>query len=100
MSEVAYTKEERLALIKKVAERVQGQSFKSKMTKKSAGIRKGARADLQERADVRTANQKRYEDMMAKLDENYNQWTDADKYANEYYGDVYRDTVKFDNEWN
>lgn len=26
-------------------------------------------------------------------------WTDASKYANEYYGETYRGTVRFDNDW-
>jgi hypothetical protein len=26
-------------------------------------------------------------------------YTDAPKYANEYYGEVYRATTKFDNDW-
>lgn len=30
-------------------------------------------------------------------DERY--WTDASKYANEYYGDVYKQTTRFDNDW-
>jgi len=30
-------------------------------------------------------------------DERY--WTDARKYANEYYGDVYRETTRHDSEW-
>jgi len=26
-------------------------------------------------------------------------YTDASKYADEYYGDTYRETVKYDNDW-
>lgn len=26
-------------------------------------------------------------------------WTDAPRYAAEYYGEVYRETTKFDNDW-
>jgi len=26
-------------------------------------------------------------------------WTDASKYANEYYGEAYRATTRYDNEW-
>jgi len=26
-------------------------------------------------------------------------WTDAPKYAKEYYGEVYRETTRFDNDW-
>ncbi len=31
--------------------------------------------------------------------ENINHWTDASKYAEEHYGDVYRQTTRYDNEW-
>ena len=34
------------------------------------------------------------------LDENFNHWTDASKYAEEHYGDKMRDTVAMDNDWN
>jgi len=30
---------------------------------------------------------------------NINHYTDASKYANEYYGSVYRETTRFDNDW-
>ncbi len=31
--------------------------------------------------------------------ENINHWTDASQYANQYYGDVYRQTTRYDNDW-
>tara|TARA_R100000030_G_scaffold27977_1_gene20479 strand:+ start:30 stop:269 length:240 start_codon:yes stop_codon:yes gene_type:complete len=31
--------------------------------------------------------------------ENINHWTDASKYAEEYYGDVFRQTTRYDNDW-
>ena len=31
---------------------------------------------------------------------NINHWTDASKYADEYYGETMRETTRFDNEWN
>jgi len=34
------------------------------------------------------------------LGDNLDQWGDAPKYANEYYGDTMRYTTRFDNEWN
>lgn len=30
---------------------------------------------------------------------NINQYTDASKYANEYYGEVYRETTRYDKDW-
>lgn len=39
----------------------------------------------------------REEKRQVQEDERY--WTDASKYANEYYGEVYRQTTRFDNDW-
>jgi hypothetical protein len=34
-----------------------------------------------------------------KLSEDERYWTDAPKYAEKYYGEVYRETTRFDNDW-
>lgn len=34
-----------------------------------------------------------------KEQEDERHWTDAPRYAAEYYGEVYRETTKFDNDW-
>ena len=39
----------------------------------------------------------REEKVKPETDERY--WTDASSYANQYYGDVYRATTRFDNDW-
>ena len=39
----------------------------------------------------------REEKVEVKEDERY--WTDASAYAEQYYGDAYRATTRFDNEW-
>lgn len=39
----------------------------------------------------------REEKREVKEDERY--WTDAPKYAKEYYGEVYHHTTRFDNDW-
>jgi hypothetical protein len=31
---------------------------------------------------------------------NINHWTDASRYADEYYGETMRETTRFDNDWN
>ena len=31
--------------------------------------------------------------------ENISHWTDASKYAEEHYGDVFRQTTRYDNDW-
>jgi hypothetical protein len=50
--------------------------------------------DKYEDAEKRTA--KFVEEDKSKND---NYWTDAPKYANEHYGEVYRATTRYDNEW-
>lgn len=91
------TKEERLAMIKAVAEKVQARkAFKSKLMTKRKLVRRG----YDEEAEVRREKARKFDAAIEKLDENYNQWTDSAKYAEEYYGERYRDTTKFDNDWN
>lgn len=34
-----------------------------------------------------------------KDDEDERYWTDASKYANQYYGETFRETVRHDQEW-
>lgn len=94
MTMTAEQKAARLALIKQVAEKRQAKAnFKKRLqTKGIAPVRKArSYVDSEDRA---------FRKKMDKLDENYNQWTDASSYAKEYYGDVYRDTTRFDNDWN
>lgn len=35
----------------------------------------------------------------AKVDGSELYWSDARKYAGEYYGEVFRETTRFDNDW-
>ena len=90
-------KADRLALIKEVAERVQAKrAFKTKAKVSTAKIRKILAPEFEAKKRI----QDKFDRQIEKMDENYNQWTDAPKYAEKYYGDVYRDTTRFDNEWN
>ena len=98
MTKVAQTKAERLALIKEVAERVQRRkAFKAKLQAQGSKVRRYT-------DEVETPKRKKadreFDRMIEKMDENYNQWTDASKYAKEYYGNVAFETTRFDNEWN
>jgi hypothetical protein len=43
---------------------------------------------------------KKFDDMISKMDENYNHYQDAPQYAEKYYGEKMRDTVAMDNDWN
>lgn len=39
------------------------------------------------------------EDIPADDYTNINAWTDSEKYAKSHYGDTYRETIRWDNEW-
>ena len=98
MTKVAQTREERLALIKEVAERVQARkAFQKKVRAKNSAVRRYT--DVVEKPR-RQAAEAKFDAQMEKLNENYNYWTDAPQYAEKYYGEVYRDTTRYDNEWN
>ena len=49
--------------------------------------------------DVDKPKRKKFDDMISKMDENYNHYQDAPQYAEKYYGDKMRDTVAMDNDW-
>lgn len=66
------SKSERLEMIREAAKK-----FQAKQTK-------AARFEREEKRRVRE-------------DERY--WTDASKYADQYYGEVYCQTTRFDNDW-
>ena len=75
---IAVTPAERMALIRKTAKK-----FQKKM-KRNNRVRKDETPVFDRSGD----------------DNNINHWTDAKSYANEYYGEVFRATTKFDNDWN
>tara|TARA_B110000977_G_C10960553_1_gene448359 strand:- start:119 stop:454 length:336 start_codon:yes stop_codon:yes gene_type:complete len=95
-------KADRLALIATIAEKQNAKkrsnaAFKAKLTAKSKTV--SASSDYTVRKsevkDVTAAFFKSID----KMDENHNQWTDASKYADQYYGDTMRATTRFDNDW-
>jgi endo-1,4-beta-D-glucanase Y len=86
-------KAERLELIKKVAKKI---NFKKNLKKKSGyAMNKAKPAE-------KVNPVKSIESFLAGYDDNknINRWTDERKYAQKYYGDVYRETTRFDDEWN
>jgi hypothetical protein len=88
----------RLQLIKQVAEKRKARAeFKRKQAINAATVRRWT--DEVEKPKRRKANND-IDRMIEKFDENHNQWTDAPQYAETYYGDVMRETTKFDNDWN
>ena len=86
-------KAHRLALIKSVAEKQKRQkSFVSKMNTKSSVAEGNVQATKFVRKTAKIAGVKN--DQM-----NINQYTDASKYADQYYGETMRETTKYDNDW-
>ena len=79
--EIANTQTERLALIKKIANR------KKKLAEVKSKTRK-MRAPKVDRSFMNIPKES-----------NMYQWTDASKYAKEYYGETLHYTTKFDNDW-
>lgn len=71
------TRSERIAVIREHAEKF------NKKLKRNQRVRKTETVSLD-----KYTNQ-----------ENINHWTDASQYANQYYGDVYRQTTRYDNDW-
>ena len=91
-------KADRLALIREIAEKRNAQAaFKSNLQSKNAAVRKAPAAKARKAEVVQTTDE--YIRAIDKMDENYNQWTDASKYADQYYGDTMRATTRFDNDW-
>ena len=82
---IAKTHEERLALIKEIATR------KRKMAKIKAQSNLSA---LKIKASVKPA--RTFMDTPEDTSKNPNYYTDASKYAGQYYGDTFRETTKFD----
>ena len=75
--EIAETMEERLALIRKLSKKL------NKKVKRNSRVRK-----------TETYYMDKYDN-----GENIHAYTDASKYAEEYYGERYRQTTQYDNEW-
>lgn len=83
---IATSHSERIALIREIAERKK----KMKMIKAEAQtvFRKAPKVShkMMDVADEDTSK-------------NPNYWTDASKYANQYYGETFRATTQYDNDW-
>ena len=83
------TREERLAMIKASAAKFQKKQVRQ------------ARINREENYSDPVAKPKKlaHEYAWAHSSDNINHWTDAEKYADQYYGDTYRATTRFDNDW-
>ena len=78
----ATTYDDRISLIKEIAER----------KKKMAKIRKKS-------SRVLKSVQPKKKEIQIPKESNIYQWTDASKYAKEYYGETLHYTTKYDNDW-
>lgn len=90
------TKEQRLAMIKAAAEKV----ARRKRLKGTSSIGKLTRA-ASEQYEARAEKNRRIDAEIDKLNDNsLLYWNDSSRYAEKYYGETYRETTKYDNEWN
>ena len=81
---ISTKKAERLALIKKIAER------RTKM----ANVKRKTRA-----LKPQIKKSKNLTNMPLPKETNIYQWTDASRYAKEYYGETMYETTRYDNDW-
>jgi len=81
---ISTNKAERLALIKKIAER------RTKM----ANVKRKTRA-----LKPQIKKSKNLTNMPLPKETNIYQWTDASSYAKEYYGETMYETTRYDNDW-
>lgn len=81
----ATTQSERLTLIKEIAERKKKLALIKKKSSNSVRLMKASSAPARTFMDTPDDSSK-----------NPNYYTDASKYAGEYYGETFRETTKFD----
>ena len=81
---ISTNKAERLALIKKIAER------RTKM----ANVKRKTRA-----LKPQIKKSKNLTNMPLPKETNIYQWTDASSYAKQYYGETMYETTRYDNDW-
>tara|TARA_B100000768_G_C11078520_1_gene289739 strand:- start:78 stop:392 length:315 start_codon:yes stop_codon:yes gene_type:complete len=95
-------KANRLAMIKEVHDKIMAKkrssaAFKTKLTAKSKAVSASPARKIR-KEEVKDLT-KAFFDSIDKMDDNHNQWTDASKYADQYYGETMRETTKYDNDW-
>jgi len=84
----ATTQTDRMALIKEIAER----------KKKMAAIRKKSMGNVRQiKASVKKA--RTFMDTPDDSSKNPNYYTDASKYASQYYGETFYETTRHDTDW-
>lgn len=78
------TKAERMAMIREASK---------KFTKKLERNQRVRKTETESYLPYGYPASKGYDDV------NINHWTDASKYAEEYYGEAMRNTTRYDNDW-
>ena len=91
-------KADRLALIKAVHQKRMAKAAEFKKTQKAKSAKVRDYTDIVE-TPKRQKSKSIFDMDISRMDDNHNQWTDASKYADQYYGDTMRETTKFDNDW-
>ena len=86
---VATTYKERIALIKRIAER----------KKTLAKVKVKSRSVFNTMDQFENTEKREVKAIKEDKSHNINHWTDAPKYAKQYYGEVYYETTKHDNDW-
>ena len=90
--------EERLQAIREAADRLAARKARR------ARLKAGAARVRRYVDEVEKKERKKFNDYVSKIhnqyDENHNHYQDAPQYAEKYYGERYRDTVNYDNDWN
>ena len=92
---IAKNLDDRLAIIKAIAEKQKNEKARKE---RLATIRKNTAKVRIVARKKRTAEDKKLTDFTGGQD-NVNHYTDASKYAEEYYGDRMRQTTCYDNDW-
>ena len=88
---VATNYDDRIALIKKIAEQKKHEDARKKRM---------AKVRSQSTKVMKQAKKVKRDFMQIPVEgENMYQWTDASKYAKEYYGETMYETTRFDNDW-
>ena len=83
-------KADRLAIIQKIAER--------QKREKATALRM-AKLKTRSKSLVKRVPKKKRDFTEIPKESNMYQWTDASKYAKEYYGETMYETTRFDNDW-
>lgn len=88
----------RLEMIKAAAEKIERRKA---LAKKFGGTSIGKLTRAAEtQLEARAAKEKKFDEEIDRLNDNTHlYWNDASKFAEKYYGETYRETTKFDNEW-